>query len=1338
MSSTSHIVGRLRRLYGIVWGRMRFLNEGLALHRAAAQPADPVNGRRRMMEQLEPRLLLAGVSAVPGTPDLLEAYDTGVSQSDNITNITTPTIRIEASDPALAMKIYRSRVYLGDATFLSGTTFEYTFTAGQLQEGANAITARSMDGIAPSLDSETLTITLDTIVAVAAPSRVGAYDTPGRSYGVAVFGNLAYVADSASGLQIISISIPSAPTLVGTYNTPGSASDVAIVGNLAYVADGGGLQIIDVSVPSAPTLVGELITGYAYDVAVVGDLACVAGGSSGLLIIDVSTPSAPMLVGTYDTPGSALGVDVVGNLAYVADGGSGLQIISVSAPSAPMLVGTYDMPGSAYGVDAVDNLAYVAAWDAGLQIIDISTPSAPALVSDMSGYAGDVAVVGDLAYVVTSSIGLQIIDISPPSAPALVGTYDTSGYAADVAVVGNLAYVADGESGLQIIHNGAIMPDLAASSDTGPITTDNITDDTTPTFNLGSGATYARIYRDGLQVSGDFDAVPVTLPAQPYGTFAYTTQAVDAAGNVGPLSDPLTVTIVAFPPAPLLPDLLPAGDSGASNTDNITSITMPTIRIEALNPALPMKIYRSGAYLGNATLLSGTTFEYTFTAGQLQEGDNVITARNMDGIVASLDSPALTITLDTSCIWSYNTPGIALGLAVVGNLAYVADGYSGLQIIDISTPSAPVLVGTYQTTAHGVAVVGNLAYVAGGFYGLQIIDVSTPSAPALVGTYNTPGQALGVAVAGSLAYVADGDSGLRIINVSTPSAPTLVGAYDTPSFACGVAVVGNLACVADESYGLQIINISTPSSPRLVGTYDTPGFALGVAAVGSLAYVVEGFFGLRIIDMSTPSAPILVGTYDTPGLAYGVAVAGNLAYVADDSSGVQIIDVSTPSAPMLVGTYDTPGKARSVAVVGNLAYVADESAGLQIIYCGTPLLDLAPVSDTGPLSTDNITDDTTPTFDIAYAGAPYTRLYRDGILISDEYASSPVTLPLQPCGTFTYTAQAVDAAGNVGPMSNPLTVTICDPTASLTITGDGASQRWAVGRTAHVAWTSTGVVGNVDIDLSADGGTTWTTLVANTPNDGGETFTVPDMYSKMCRTRVRHHFGGSPSDISDTNFTITLPGDATEDGYVDGLDFSILLTNWHSGGHDFTAADFTGDGYVDGLDFSLLLTNWHVRATVASGADDAVEDASPGMMQVAAAPPLSFSQPAGSDVSISGRLASGPGLAAEAASPIDRAMAFGEAPSRNAPGRKSEVFGPKYLSIQPTLQPNDIEVDLLAGDCWATQATIWPQFSDSASFEAPGNEGIGIEESLSLLRGTTVVDRLSRSIHPSGHRIRCG
>jgi hypothetical protein len=58
-------------------------------------------------------------------------------------------------------------------------------------------------------------------------------------------------------------------------------------------------------------------------------------------------------------------------------------------------------------------------------------------------------------------------------------------------------------------------------------------------------------------------------------------------------------------------------------------------------------------------------------------------------------------------------------------------------------------------TAYGVAVAGNYAYVADYRSGLRVINIANPAAPMQVGFYDTPGYPLGVAVAGCTAYVAD-------------------------------------------------------------------------------------------------------------------------------------------------------------------------------------------------------------------------------------------------------------------------------------------------------------------------------------------------------------------------------------------------------------------------------------------------------------------------------------------------------------------------------------------------------------------------------------------------------
>ena len=55
-------------------------------------------------------------------------------------------------------------------------------------------------------------------------------------------------------------------------------------------------------------------------------------------------------------------------------------------------------------------------------------------------------------------------------------------------------------------------------------------------------------------------------------------------------------------------------------------------------------------------------------------------------------------------------------------------------------------------------------------------------------------------------------------------------------------------------------------------------------------------------------------------------------------------------------------------------------------------------------------------------------------------------------------------------------------------------------------------------------------------------------------------------------YSMNVPGDLTGDGFVNGEDLAILLTNW--GSCPGCAADFDGSDGVDGADLAFLLTNW--------------------------------------------------------------------------------------------------------------------------------------------------------------------
>jgi hypothetical protein len=62
-----------------------------------------------------------------------------------------------------------------------------------------------------------------------------------------------------------------------------------------------------------------------------------------------------------------------------------------------------------------------------------------------------------------------------------------------------------------------------------------------------------------------------------------------------------------------------------------------------------------------------------------------------------------------------------------------------------------------------VADSGTHVFVADGESGLQVIDVTNPASPQIVGSVDLPDNPNGVAISGTRIYVADGESGLQVL-----------------------------------------------------------------------------------------------------------------------------------------------------------------------------------------------------------------------------------------------------------------------------------------------------------------------------------------------------------------------------------------------------------------------------------------------------------------------------------------------------------------------------------------------------------------------------------------------
>jgi hypothetical protein len=116
-----------------------------------------------------------GVSATPATPDLVSASDTGISNTDNITNLDNSTsaktlqFSVGGTVAGATVTVYAGGTAIGSAIASGTSTTVTTNGSYDLLDGSQSITAcQTESGKTQSVASTALTVTIDT-VAPAAP-----------------------------------------------------------------------------------------------------------------------------------------------------------------------------------------------------------------------------------------------------------------------------------------------------------------------------------------------------------------------------------------------------------------------------------------------------------------------------------------------------------------------------------------------------------------------------------------------------------------------------------------------------------------------------------------------------------------------------------------------------------------------------------------------------------------------------------------------------------------------------------------------------------------------------------------------------------------------------------------------------------------------------------------------------------------------------------------------------------------------------------------------------------------------------------------------------------------
>ncbi|MCB1090604.1 MAG: S8 family serine peptidase, partial [Verrucomicrobiae bacterium] len=727
----------------------------------------------------------------------------------------------------------------------------------------------------------------------------------------------------------------------------------------------------------------------------------------------------------------------------------GLHQITASenggSPSSPLAV-TIDTTPPA--VLAVPDLLTTS--DSGVSNSDnLTNDGTPTFaVSSVSGNLVEILANGSL---VASSISTGSNQIT--SSSLADGSYLVTARSSDAA--GNTS-AASSALNIVIDTTAPVYPSgmrITSATDSGLSPIDNITNNVNPVVSGTSEAgTVVYLFRNGSAAGTHPTGGSWTLPLSGLGNGIHTITAKgeDAAGNVGIESPiPLQITIDTIAPAaPTNLRLTAATDTGVSNADNLTRLTNPSVTGSAESGAR-VTVFRNGSNLGNAT----STGTWTMATSGLSEGIHAFTAQQTDvagnlGPVsgatnievdltppAAASAPVMSSASDTGAsnsdrITRLQTLAFSGTSEAGGRITLLADntpvgttGSTGTW----SLTSSSITAGTHDIRARAEDRAGNVALADSPPTEVTIILSADPP----TNVHLDPSSDLGFsdtdsitsdktpliggdAPAGSTIQLSIGDAPSETSLGTGPGGPGWAVVASTLPGGDGVKVIkakvldiaGNLSAPATVQLEIRTSNPTTP-----IGLSLAPGSDSGTSTTD------------RITNVNTPTVKGLVNLSGQPSIRIRVEADGVLVGNQTVTTGVWEVTTSALADGVRV--------IRAIAedFAGNLS---NPSAALTLtVDTVAPLapgeLKLAPADDTGVSNTDKITRVTRPEIQGIAEPGPVVLfingIQQPGTLTSDGTWSHTPASDL-PEGTTLFSARQSDAAGNQGPESAPLAVTV--------------------------------------------------------------------------------------------------------------------------------------------------------------------------------------------------------------------------------------------------------------------------------------------------------------------------
>jgi len=660
-----------------------------------------------------------------------------------------------------------------------------------------------------------------------------------------------------------------------------------VEGQLAFLGRGHQLVILDVSAPNNPKFLTEIqLPAVPTYLTVKDGYGYLALGYGGFAVLDLRQPAQAYLLGRLPLDGFSRHVFLSDNVAFVSND-QALYVLDISQPAYPRQLSS--IPMSANYSQLHDSLLLVV-YDAGFAFFDISDLSALVKVGNYGNGQPPyplLSVGADHAYMLGIGCGMHgcdysidIVDISDPSQPTYTNFFDV-GSIPTMLIDGEIAYISDYTS----IIVARINPDG---------TLEKLMDYPTEFYGSILALDNNKIYFGG-EISFEILDVTDSLDIRLLGKYTSSSYAFESSQ----ISLPFIYYRASLIGAEEDESHLLAFDVSAPEEPALVS-EMP---FSSLN--IQTGFYSDQIYLdGNRMYMTAPMGQYSGWPPFQIEGIKIF----------DLQQPSLPVELAE---YVPGTPEQGVGIwfenlqdsvQIKDSIGYIMTMGKNLEIVDLSSPTAPLVLSSYPANARMVRLEGSHAYLTSEVnedpntsLHLLTLDVTDPRNPALqsdivITTSWNSNYLPSFDVSDGIAYLAL-PGVLRLIDVSVPTNPSNLSALpiDSEFAPTNTEVEGDLALYTVEN-ALEIIDVSMPLTPTRLSAFDAGGSMSSIQILDDYVYL-SSKIGAYVLDVKHPDQPRVLQYY--PGYATSMqSKLGYPVYIARVRDGLEIYKPYPSAIPL--------------------------------------------------------------------------------------------------------------------------------------------------------------------------------------------------------------------------------------------------------------------------------------------------------------------------------------------------------------------------------------------------------------------------------------------------------